>query len=92
MAKEEIKQIKHTQLNIKERNRIILNGILNVESFDESYVTLETSEGRICIEGQGLKIESLSQNGGEIQIAGRINGVFYTKDKKAKGAFSRLFG
>ncbi len=89
MPKEDIK---HTALTVKERNRITLNGILNIESFDEAYVTLETSEGRICIEGQGLKIESLSQNGGEIQITGRINGVFYTKDKKNKGTFSRLFG
>lgn len=89
MPKEEMR---HTALTVKERNRISLNGIMNVESFDEDYVTLETSEGRICIEGQGLKIESLSQNGGEIQITGRINGVFYTKEKKNKGAFARLFG
>lgn len=89
MPKEEIM---HTNLNIKERNRISLNGIMNVESFDEAYVTLETSEGRICIEGQGLKIECLSQMGGEIQITGRINGVFYSKEKKNKGAFAKLFG
>ena len=89
MAKEEIR---HTALTVKERSRITLNGIMNVLSFDESYVTLETNEGRICIEGEGLKIESLSQNGGEIQITGRVNGVFYSKEKRGKGAFYRLFG
>ena len=89
MAKEEIR---HTALTVKERNKINLTGIMNVMSFDESYVTLETSEGRICIEGEGLKIESLSQNGGEMQISGRVNGIFYTKDKKGKGTFFRLFG
>ena len=89
MAKEEIK---HTALTVKERNRITLNGIMNVMSFDENYVTLETSEGRICIEGEGLRIESLSQNGGEIQITGRINGVYYSKEKRGKGGFYKLFG
>ena len=89
MAKEEMR---HTSLTVKERNKINLNGIMNVMSFDESYVTLETNEGRICIEGEGLKIESLSQNGGEIQITGRVNGVFYSKEKRGKGAFYRLFG
>lgn len=88
MGKEEIR---HTALTVKERNMICLNGVSNIESFDDSYVTLETSEGRICIEGQGLKIESLSREGGEIQITGRINGVFYVKQKKAKGTFSKLF-
>lgn len=85
-------EMRHTALTVKERNRISLNGVINVASFDEGYVTLETNEGRICIEGQGLKIESLSREGGEIQITGKIDGVFYTKDKKAKSGFRGLFG
>ena len=89
MAKDEIK---HTGLSVKERNRITLNGVINVASFDEGYVTLETSEGRICIEGVGLKIESLSREGGEIEITGRIDGVFYSKLKKVKSTLGKLFG
>lgn len=88
MAKEEIK---HTGLTVKERNRLSLNGVSNIESFDEGYITLETSDGRICIEGQGLKIESLSREGGEIQITGKIMGVFYSDKKKNTGRFSGLF-
>ena len=88
MAKEEIK---HTGLTVKERNRLSLNGVSNIESFDEGYITLETSEGRICIEGQGLKIESLSREGGEIQITGKIIGVFYSDKKKNVGRFYGLF-
>lgn len=89
MAKEDIK---HTDLCVKERNKIILNGVINVESFDESYVNLATNDGRISIEGKGLKIESLSRDNGEIQITGRIQGVFYTEQNKTKGRFARLFG
>ena len=85
-------EIRHTTLNVKERNIITLNGVTNVRGFDEGYVTLETSEGRICIEGEGLKIESLSRDGGEIQITGRIDGAFYTKDKKVKNGLRGLFG
>lgn len=89
MAKEEMR---HTGLSVKERNKVTLNGVTNIASFDEGYVTLETSEGKICIEGAGLKIESLSREGGEIEITGRINGVFYTQNKKGKSPFTKLFG
>ena len=86
------KQMRHTDLRVKERNKIILNGVCNVIGFDESYVTLDIGEGRVCIEGQGLKIESLSREGGEIEISGRVDGVFYSKEKKAKGGLAKLFG
>lgn len=89
MSKEEMK---HTALTVKEKSVITLNGVSNIESFDSSYVTLETSEGTVCIEGRGMKIESLSREGGEIQITGRIDGVFYAKEKKAKGGLSKMFG
>ncbi len=89
MGKEEMH---HTTLTVKERNRITLNGVSNVASFDTDYVTLEINDGKIFIEGQGLKIESLSREGGEIQITGRIDGVFYAKEKKAKGRLGGLFG
>jgi sporulation protein YabP len=84
--------MRHTALTVKERNKITLNGVTNVVTFDNDYVTLETNEGKIFIEGQGLKIESLSQESGEIHITGRIDGVFYAKEKKAKNGFARLFG
>ena len=89
MPKEENR---HTDLNIKERSRLTLNGVINVDSFDESYVTLSTSEGRVSVEGQGLKIESLVREGGEIEITGKISGVYYSEQKKKSSFLSRFFG
>ena len=57
MGKEEMR---HTSLTVKERNRITLNGVINVESFDTDYVTIQINDGKVFIEGQGLRIESLS--------------------------------
>ena len=88
MAKDEMK---HTNLNVKERNLLTLNGVSNIESFDEGYITLEIGDGRIAVEGSGLKIESLSRESGEIQITGRINGVFYSEKKKSISGFRGLF-
>ncbi len=84
--------MKHTSLNVKQRNRLTINGVSNIESFDEGYITLEIGEGRIFVEGAGLKIESLSREGGEIEIIGRIDGVFYGEKKKLRGGIRSLFG
>ena len=85
-------ELRHTNLNVKERNSITLNGVCNVIGFDESYVTLATNEGKIIIEGESLKIESLTKAGGEINITGKICGVFYSEKKNIKSPFGRLFG
>ena len=85
-------EVRHTTLNVKERNLITLNGVCNVIGFDEGYVTLDTNDGKIIIEGEGLKIESLSKQGGEISISGKICGVFYSEKKNLKSPFGRLFG
>ena len=89
MAKEEIR---HTSLNVHDRNKLTLNGVNNIESFDDGYITLEIGEGRVSVEGVGLKIESLSREGGEIQISGKINGVFYSDKKKLSSKFKGIFG
>ena len=90
MPKEEMK---HKALTVKNRNRLTLNGVSNIADFDEGYITLEIGgEGKICIEGSDLKIESLLREGGEIEITGRINGVFYSQNKRGKNPLSKLFG
>ncbi len=89
MQKEEFR---HTNLNVKERNNLTLNGVCNIIGFDEGYVTLATSDGRIIIEGEGLKIESLSKQGGEINISGKICGVFYSEKRSLKSPFGKIFG
>ena len=85
------KTLKHTSLCIRERTSVTIDGVENVLGFDESYVSLMTVVGKIAIEGQGLKIESLSKENGEISVVGKIDGVFYTEEKGAKGVLARIF-
>ncbi|MBQ8303120.1 MAG: YabP/YqfC family sporulation protein [Clostridia bacterium] len=84
--------LRHTDLNVKNRNLLTLNGVVNVESFDENYLSLSLAEGSVCVEGENLKIESLRRDNGEIEISGRITGVYYTDNKKLKTRFSKFFG
>ena len=83
--------LKHTLLTIKNKKSSTLDGVENVEGFDENYVVLSTTAGRISVEGQGLKIQSLSQQNGEIHIVGDIAAVYYSEIRKPKGILSKLF-
>ena len=82
----------HTFVNIKEGKCIVLDGIMNVLRFDERGVSLLSSVGRIEIEGEGLKIESLTKDDGEILVTGKIEGVFYSKEKSSESFLKRIFG
>ncbi len=85
------KLLKHTSLVIKERTNVSVDGVENVLAFDESYVALGTVAGKIIVEGQGLKIENLTKDTGEIIITGKITGVFYSEEKSPKGFLARIF-
>ena len=68
---------------LKDRSRIEISGVESVGSFDEGFVMITTALGELNIEGEGLKIEDLSSERGEILILGKINAFFY-KDKVLK--------
>lgn len=86
----ESKKPLHSYVNIKERKVLSLDGITNIERFDDKGVTLATESGIIEIEGSGLKIISLSKEDGVIIIEGRIDGVFYEREKPHQSFFAKF--
>lgn len=86
------KSINHTYIRINGKSRINLDGVINVREFEDSFVILETTERPIHIEGKELRLESLSREGGEIEISGKIEGVYYASENKIKKRFRELFG
>lgn len=71
---------------ITDKNRVEINSVSSVRSFDEDGVIIDTSLGLISIEGSELKIENFEKVTSEILITGNILGVFYLEKKeKRKG-------
>ena len=71
---------------ITDKNRVEINSVSSVRSFDEEGVIIDTSLGLISIEGSELKIENFEKATSEILITGNILGVFYLEKKeKRKG-------
>ena len=76
---------------LEEREQLIVSGVEEVESFDEGAIYLTTAQGPLEIQGEGLHIEKLSLDGGDLKVEGDVDAVTYEDDGGARGGFlSRL--
>jgi len=59
-------------------------GVTAVSCFNEREIVMETSEGEIALLGEGLHIEQLDLDQGELSVTGEIAGVEYNGPVRAK--------
>ena len=53
---------------------------------------MDTSLGLLTVEGEGLHVEKLSLDMGELSLEGSIQSLCYSHDRQKKGSFwSRVF-
>ena len=82
---------KHT-LTMDGRSRAKLTGVTAVNCFNEQEVVLETMEGEVALLGDGLHIEQLDLEDGQLDVTGDITAIEYsapTSRKERRGLFSR---
>lgn len=73
-----------TDITVKSRESLTVTGVSEVLGFDSDFVTAMTDEGKVEIEGENLKILSMSSETGNLGITGRIDGIFFQKAKPLK--------
>ena len=80
-------------LILEDRERLSVSGVEDVESFDETMVVMVTSQGVLVVRGEGLHIEKLSLDGGDLKVEGMVESLTYEADRGRRGGFfSRLLG
>lgn len=72
------------QIVITNKNKVEIDAVTSVRSFDEEGVLLDTSIGQISVEGKDLKIENFEKTSTKILISGNINGVYYLEKRDKK--------
>jgi len=77
-------------LIIERRERIHASGVMSVTGFDDTQIEAETLDGLLLIRGSTLKIESFDVELGELELAGKLDGLVYTQKKQRKGFFEKL--
>ena len=91
MAYENIKPEHH--LVLEQRERLVISGVEEVARFDDETIVLTTSMGDLEIQGEGLHIEKLSLEGGELHVDGSVTALIYeTASREEPGFLRRLLG
>ncbi len=78
---------------LDERGALSVSGVEEVERFDENEIIMATVRGTLVVRGEGLHIEKLSLDGGELSVEGGVDSLVYEDDGREErgGFFSRLF-
>ena len=90
MAQEVIK-LPH-KMTLNERKALTVTGVTEVVSFDEASVVLRTSMGTLVVDGMELQLKTLSQDGGQVAVEGKVSAMVYEETRSAGGFLQRLFG
>ena len=81
------------ELVMKQRREMMICGVKDIESFDETGAVMQTVDGMLTVEGEELKIGTLDTDAGVVSVTGRISGLYYTDERSTekKSIISRLF-
>ena len=72
---------------LENRNKLTISGVLDVLSFDDQIVILETDLGLLNIKGEDIRINKLSIDTSDVILEGEIDSLSYSqKDENKKGS------
>ena len=81
-------------LILENRGKLSISGVLDVLSFDDQVIIVETELGLLTIKGENLRITKLSIDTSEVIVEGNISYLAYSNKEveKNKGSIiSKIF-
>ena len=79
---------------LENREKLTISGVLDVLSFDDQIVILETELGMLTVKGENLRINKLSLDTTEVIIEGEVVNLGYTEkteNKNVSGILNKIF-
>lgn len=79
---------------LENREKLSISGVLDVLSFDDQIVILETELGLLTVKGDNLRINKLSLDTAEVVVDGEIYNLGYSEKEpgqKSGGLFNKIF-
>ena len=77
---------------MEEREKLQIGGVLEVISFDEEGVMMETTCGLLVLKGAELHIGKLDLEEGEVTVNGTIDSIDYSDGSAVGGRTHPLLG
>ena len=78
------------KLTLNERKSLTMTGVTEVLRFEETAVVLRTTLGLLTVQGQDLKLKTLSLEGGQVAVDGQIFALVY-EEPREDGLWRRLW-
>ncbi len=83
------------KVSLVNRETANIEGVLNVDSFDDQEIILDTDLGLLTLRGEDLHIKQLNLDTGSLTVDGLINSIEYSMEKggikdRGKGLLDRL--
>ncbi len=79
-------------LILENREKLTITGVVDVLSFDDQIVIVETQLGLLTVKGEDLRINKLSIDSLEVIIEGQIYNMGYSNDDTGKKNSGSLLG
>ena len=79
-------------LVLENREKLSISGVLDVLSFDDQVVIVETELGLLTIKGDNLRINKLSIDTSEVVVEGDIYSMNYSEKELERKNSSGLLG
>lgn len=79
-------------LVLENREKLSVSGVLDVLSFDDQVVMIETELGLLTVKGQNLRINKLSIDTSEVIVEGEISYLGYSEVNQNKLSSGGLLG
>lgn len=76
---------------LEDRKKMTLTGVIEVISFDDEKISLNTQLGPLTIKGTNLKMNKLDVQNGDVMIVGEVYYIVYS-GKEAKKEKESLIG
>ena len=81
-------------LILESREKLNISGALDVLSFDDQIVIVETHLGMLTVKGEDLRINKLNIDSEEVIVEGNVSSLCYSDksfEKKDNSFFSKIF-
>ena len=79
-------------LILENRQELSISGVIDVLSFDDQVVIVETELGLLTVKGENLRINKLSIDTSEVIVEGDISSLTYSDNKSSENNKSSFLG
>ena len=79
-------------LILENRGKLSISGVLDVLSFDDQVVIVETELGLLTVKGENIRINKLSIDTSEVVVEGEVSSLTYSDNKNIEKSKGSLIG